>query len=146
MVFKILHQVEKMTLIERIITSSTTLTPVSLGRPYYAYIFVYVDSNYNQHIVLILSYRPFQANVNCSKLITDAVQQRCHIALLASLLLTQGNLFFDVFLTSKVITILRKIAVNFREVSLISKYTVNRRSGTFQHNSLKVPMKKLINL
>ena len=46
----------------------------------------------------------------------DALQERCFMTLLVSLLLTSGNLLFDVFLTSTVITILRKIAANFREV------------------------------
>lgn len=57
----------------------------------------------------------------------DALQQRCFMTLLVSLLLTSGNLLFDVFLTSTVITILRKIAANFREVLFLLR-NVNQKS------------------
>lgn len=38
--------------------------------------------------------RPFQANINCSKYIIDALQQHCNTTLLVSLLLTSIDLFF----------------------------------------------------
>ena len=48
----------------------------------------------------------------------DAVQQLFHTTSLVSLLLQSSNILFGVFLTGKAFTISRKIAVNFREVSL----------------------------
>ena len=64
--------------------------------------------------------RPFQVNINCSKFIIDRLQQRrwCHVTFLSYLFVTLTNSWFGVFLPRKIITILRKIAVNFRQVSL----------------------------
>ena len=62
--------------------------------------------------------RPFQANINHSKSIIDRLQQRFHVTFLIYLFGTSRNLLFGVFLPRKIITILRKIASNFRQVSL----------------------------
>ena len=62
--------------------------------------------------------RPFRVKTNCSKFIIDRLQQRCRMTFLIYLLVTSRNLLFDVFLPRKIITISRKIAVNFRQVSL----------------------------
>ena len=63
-------------------------------------------------------YRPFQVKINCSIFIIDGLQERCHITFLVSLFVTSRNLLSGVFLPNKIITILQKIAVNFRQVSL----------------------------
>ena len=60
---------------------------------------------------------PFQVKINCSKFIVDGLQQRCHMSLLISLFVTSRNLLFGVLLPRKIITILRKITMNFRQVS-----------------------------
>ena len=61
---------------------------------------------------------PFQVNINHSKFIIDRLQQRFHVTFLIYLFVASRNLLFGVFLPRKIITILRKIAVNFRQVSL----------------------------
>ena len=62
--------------------------------------------------------RPFLVKINSSKFIIDKLQQRCDITLLVSLFVTSTNLLFGVFLPRKIITILLKITINFRQVSL----------------------------
>ena len=64
------------------------------------------------------NYRPFQVKINCSKFIIDGFQQQCHLTLLGSLFVTSKSLLFGVFLPRKSITILRRITLNFRQVSL----------------------------
>ena len=60
---------------------------------------------------------PFQVKINCSKfIIVDGLQKRCHMNLLVSLFVTSRNLLFDVFLPRKIIKILRKITINFKQV------------------------------
>ena len=66
----------------------------------------------SQHYLLLANSantkcRPLQVKI---KFIIDGLQQRCHMTFLNSL--------FGVFLPRKIITILRKIAANFRQVSL----------------------------
>ena len=61
---------------------------------------------------------PFQVKINFSKFMIDGLQQRCHMTLLVSSFVTSRNLLFDVFLPRKIITILQKITINFRQVSL----------------------------
>ena len=49
-----------------------------------------------------------------------------------------------VFLPRKIITILQKIGVNFRQVALKERCTsLNKRSGMFWQNLLKIPQEKL---
>ena len=62
--------------------------------------------------------RPFQVKINFSKFIIDGLQQRCLVTFFVSLSVTSKNLMTGVFLPTKIITILRKIAVNFRQASL----------------------------
>ena len=63
-------------------------------------------------------YRPFQVKINCSIFIIDGLQQRCHMTFLVSLFETSGNLLFGVFLPNEIITVLQKIAVDFRQMPL----------------------------
>ena len=59
-----------------------------------------------------------QVKINWSKFIIDRLQQRFHMTFLICLFVTSRNLLFSVFLPRKIITVLRKIVVNFRQVSL----------------------------
>ena len=69
--------------------------------------------NTTSTIVQALIVAPSKVKINCSKFIIDGLQRRCHMALLASLFVTLRNLLFGVFLPRKIITILRKITINF---------------------------------
>ena len=64
------------------------------------------------------NFRLFQVKINCFKFIINKLQQRCHKILLDSLFLTSKNLLLGVFLSRKIITILRKMTINFRQVPL----------------------------
>ena len=64
--------------------------------------------------------RRFRVKVNCSKFIIDGLQHRCHMTLLVSFFVSSRNLLLGVFLTRKIITILRKITINSRQVLLKS--------------------------
>ena len=86
--------------------------------------------------------RPFQVNIICSKFVIDRLQQQCHVTFSIYLFVTSRNFLFGVFLPRKIITVSRKIAVNFREVSL-KGVSLSKRSGMFWQNLLKVPVKKL---
>ena len=56
---------------------------------------------------------PFHVKINCSKFMTSKLQRWCHMTLLVSSFVTSRNLLFGVFLPRKVITIFRKITINF---------------------------------
>ena len=63
---------------------------------------------------------------------------------LVTLFVTSRNVLFGVFLPRKIITILQKIGVNFRQVALKERCTsLNKRSGMFWQNLLKIPQEKL---
>ena len=63
---------------------------------------------------------------------------------LVSLFVTLRNLLVGVFLPRKIIIILRKITINFRQVSLKGiLLLVKKSSGIFWQNPLKAPVKKL---
>ena len=61
--------------------------------------------------------RPFQRKINCSKFIMMDFNNDA-IWLLVSLFLTSINLLLVVFLQWKILTILQKVTINFRQVSL----------------------------
>ena len=62
---------------------------------------------------------------------------------LVTLFVTSRNVLFGVFLPRKIITILQKIGVNFRQVALKERCTsLNKRSGMFWQNLLKIPQEK----
>ena len=81
--------------------------------------------------------RPFQVKINCSKLIIDRLQQQCRMTFLIYLFVTSRNVFVCCISAKEIITILRKIVLNFRQVPL--KLVLSQ----FQQNLLKVPVKKL---
>ena len=61
---------------------------------------------------------PFQIKINCSKFIIDGLHQRCYVTFLVSLFVTSRTLLFGVFLPKKIVTVLRRIAVNFTKMWL----------------------------
>ena len=61
---------------------------------------------------------------------------------LVSLFVTSTNIFFGVILPRKIITIPRKIAANFRYVSLKGVLVSVNILECFGKNTLKVPVKK----
>ena len=63
------------------------------------------------------------------------------MTLLVSLFVTSKNLSFGVFLPRKTITILRKITINFRQVS--KSASLSKSSGIFQQNPLKSTCEKV---
>ena len=80
--------------------------------------------DYQNIIQLILAnsantkFHPFQIKIKCSNFIIDRLLQRCHVTVLIYLFVTSRNLLLGVFLPRKIISILRKIGVNFRQVPL----------------------------
>ena len=80
---------------------------------------------------------PLPSKVNCSKFIIDRLQQQCHVTFFVYIFITPINLLFGVFLPRKIITILRKLAVNFRQVQ-------ERLAKSFKSTSEKVESIKIL--
>ena len=77
----------------------------------------------------------------------DGLQRRYHMTLLASLFATSRNLVFGVFLPIKHITILQKVTINFRQVSLkgvlLSVRVLSRNISVKSFNSTCKKVKSL---
>ena len=59
---------------------------------------------------------PFQVKINCSKFIMMDNNNVATMTLLISLFVISRNILLVVFLQRKIITILQKVAINFRQV------------------------------
>ena len=87
--------------------------------------------------------RLFQVKINCSKFTIGWLQEWCYVTFLIYLYVAPRNLSFGIFLSRKIIIILRKIDVNFKQVLLKGVTSLSKLSGMFRQNLLKVPVKKL---